>query len=318
MANTLRLKRSSVASKVPLTTDLQLGELAINTFDGKLFLKKDNGTASIVEIGAGGGGGASVTISDTAPSSPSAGNLWWNSSEGQMYIYYNDGNTSQWVIANAFVGSSVAYLPITGGTVNGNLNVSTSGTLGNSSLNANLGVVARVDTAGVTPYFQLYNSNAGSNQKTWRIGGGSSGQLVFETVNDAYSAATERARLDSSGNLLFNSGYGSVATAYGCRAWVNFNGTSTVAIRASGNVTSITDNGVGDYTVNFTNAMPDVNYSAVGAVKELDNTNISSVFLNIGANQTVANTYATGSIRVTTQSGTTKYDSVVVNVAIFR
>ena len=46
-----------------------------------------------------------------------------------------------------------------------------------------------------------------------------------------------------------------------CRAWVNFNGTGTVAIRASFNVSSITDNGTGDYTVNFTNAMPDVNYS---------------------------------------------------------
>ena len=51
------------------------------------------------------------------------------------------------------------------------------------------------------------------------------------------------------------------APIYACRAWVNFNGTGTVAIRASGNVSSITDNGVGDYTVNFTTAMPDVNYS---------------------------------------------------------
>lgn len=51
------------------------------------------------------------------------------------------------------------------------------------------------------------------------------------------------------------------APVYACRAWVNFNGTGTVAIRASGNVTSITDNGTGDYTVNFTTAMPDVNYS---------------------------------------------------------
>lgn len=50
------------------------------------------------------------------------------------------------------------------------------------------------------------------------------------------------------------------APLYACRAWVNFNGTGTVAIRASGNVTSITDNGVGDYTVNFTNALPDANY----------------------------------------------------------
>lgn len=67
---------------------------------------------------------------------------------------------------------------------------------------------------------------------------------------------------DASGNFLFNSGYGSVAVAYGCRAWVNFNGTGTVAIRASGNVSSITDSGVGQYTTNFTTAMPDVNYAA--------------------------------------------------------
>ena len=47
-----------------------------------------------------------------------------------------------------------------------------------------------------------------------------------------------------------------------CRAWVNFNGTGTVAIRASYNVSSITDNGTGDYTVNFITAMSDVNYEA--------------------------------------------------------
>ena len=69
-------------------------------------------------------------------------------------------------------------------------------------------------------------------------------------------------QFDSSANFKFNSGYGSVATAYGCRAWVNFNGTGTVAIRGSGNVSSITDNGTGDYTVNFTTALPDANYSA--------------------------------------------------------
>jgi hypothetical protein len=55
------------------------------------------------------------------------------------------------------------------------------------------------------------------------------------------------------------------APIYGARAWVNFNGTGTVAIRASGNVSSITDNGTGDYTVNFATAMPDANYSLTGA-----------------------------------------------------
>lgn len=53
MANLVKLKRSAVAGKVPLTTDLELGELAVNTYDGKLYTKKDDGTASVVELGAG-------------------------------------------------------------------------------------------------------------------------------------------------------------------------------------------------------------------------------------------------------------------------
>lgn len=55
MPNTVRVKRSAVQGKVPLTTDLQLGELAVNTFDGKLFMKRNNGTDSIVEVGASSG-----------------------------------------------------------------------------------------------------------------------------------------------------------------------------------------------------------------------------------------------------------------------
>lgn len=47
-----------------------------------------------------------------------------------------------------------------------------------------------------------------------------------------------------------------------CKAWVNFNGTGTVAIRGGYNVSSITDNGSGDYTVNFTTAMVDANYAS--------------------------------------------------------
>ena len=53
------------------------------------------------------------------------------------------------------------------------------------------------------------------------------------------------------------------APSYTCRAWVNFNGTGTVAIRAGGNVSSITDNGTGDYTVNFATALPDADYAAM-------------------------------------------------------
>jgi hypothetical protein len=71
------------------------------------------------------------------------------------------------------------------------------------------------------------------------------------------------------GNLQFNSGYGSVATAYGCRAWVNFNGTTNTGgfctIRGSGNVTTVADRGTGLYTINFTTAMPDANYCGVAS-----------------------------------------------------
>lgn len=84
----------------------------------------------------------------------------------------------------------------------------------------------------------------------------------FESLR-FYTQQIERARIDSAGTLQFNSGYGSVAPAYGCRAWVNFNGQGTVAIRASGNVSSVTDLGTGNYRVNFATAMPDANYAAV-------------------------------------------------------
>jgi hypothetical protein len=69
------------------------------------------------------------------------------------------------------------------------------------------------------------------------------------------------------GTVQYNNGFGSVATVYGTRAWVNFNGTGVLAIRASGNVSSVSDVGVGTYTVNMTTAMPDANYSAVACTQ---------------------------------------------------
>lgn len=65
---------------------------------------------------------------------------------------------------------------------------------------------------------------------------------------------------------------GSTEVGQFCRAWVNFNGTGTVAIRDSFNVSSITDNNTGDYTVNFTNAMPNANYAVNYSGKVSDNT----------------------------------------------
>lgn len=101
---------------------------------------------------------------------------------------------------------------------------------------------------------------------------------------------------------------------------MNFNGQGTVTIRASGNVTSITDNGVGDYTVNFTNAMPDTNYSFVGFNRKDNDLNDGIVAVNSLA----SSTKTTSAVRVysryrdNTAAGTGPFDSGEVNVIVMR
>ena len=129
---------------------------------------------------------------------------------------------------------------------------------------------------------------------------------------------TEVGRFDSSANFQFNSGYGSAAVAYGCRAWVNFNGTGTVAIRASGNVSSITDNGTGYYTLNYGTAMPDVNYSYLAKSTRSTNNTAASTDMN---NSATCVDPTTSTLIVKTgypQGVNTVEDSPNVTVAIFR
>lgn len=102
---------------------------------------------------------------------------------------------------------------------------------------------------------------------------------------------------------------------YKCRAWVNFNGTGTVAIRASGNVTSITDNGTGDYTVNFTTAMPDANYSTLISSKAVSGSNSTSGQINFSDTELVRSVRLWFSSLTSSGTGT---DRATVNVAIFR
>ena len=101
------------------------------------------------------------------------------------------------------------------------------------------------------------------------------------------------------------------APLYMCRAWVNFNGTGTVAIRASGNVSSITDNGSGDYKVNFTTAMPDTNYTLSGVT--LDIVGLVNVDTTIGS-------MLTSSVEISVVDSRTgnKSDYSFVGLAVFR
>jgi len=168
-----------------------------------------------------------------------------------------------------------------------------------------------VSGAGATNA-QIYNTtlNAGMNIGVDTVGG-----------NIATTAAVpikfapngvERARIDSSGNFQFNSGYGSVATAYGCRAWINFNGTGTPAIRASGNVSTITDNGTGDYAINFTTAMPDADYGVVC----LNHQSTGNAPVNININ--TSRTSTASLVQISTTQAAVRLDTTLAHLAVFR
>ena len=136
------------------------------------------------------------------------------------------------------------------------------------------------------------------------------GRLVFSTTADGASSPTERLRIASDGSISsVIPGGSTLYPRFGCRAWVNFNGTGVVAIRASGNVSSITDNGTGDYTVNFTTALSDANYAVIG-----------SAFTNVtgSAGPNLNTTPTTSSVRVYTGNPASFADATGCYFAIFR
>jgi hypothetical protein len=106
------------------------------------------------------------------------------------------------------------------------------------------------------------------------------------------------------------------------KAWVNFNGTGTVAIRASFNVTSITDNATSDYTINFTTAMSDANYSVGGMSMRISDTITSGNsphVIMIHGNATYGNAVTTSSVRINAKlANGNNEDPLAVSVQIFR
>jgi hypothetical protein len=162
-----------------------------------------------------------------------------------------------------------------------------------------------IENTGASANSTIKYSNSGKN---WYAGLRGDTSNIWAVADDSAFRMT----VDGSGNLGFNSGYGSVATAYGCRAWVNFNGSGGSSIRGSGNVSSVTRNAGGDYTVNFTTAMVDVNYCAM--VSQDDATNDG--WPNIWSNSNVATT----SCRIGTgkRPGTGNNDRTYVGFAVFR
>jgi hypothetical protein len=135
---------------------------------------------------------------------------------------------------------------------------------------------------------------------------------TFSSTGIDDNASANALTIDSSSNLQFNSGFGSVATAYAVRAWVKFNGSGTLSVGGSGNVGSVTDNGTGEYTLNFTNNMPDTNYAYVTTACDADGTRAT---LSQGATKSTS-ALTVDAVRYTTDVSVVDLNDC--NVAILR
>jgi len=249
-------------------------------------------------------------------------------------VLSGDTSGSVTLDAPAVSGTTTLTLPTTSGTViasdsSGNVGIGTTTPTGKLDItqatNGNAFVVNAL--GGETPNFTVQ----GSGEQTFRLYNNASTGSTRTSIKLAsrlntdweWIAFTDNAGtgvndltisnlagqaliIDASRNLRFNSGYGSVATAYGCRAWVKFNGTGVIA--NNGNVSSVTKNSTGNYTVNFTTSMPDVNYSAVATA------DISG--WNTGATQT--GDYQTTSIGIQSRNLSMTATDALVSVAVFR
>ena len=157
------------------------------------------------------------------------------------------------------MASSIAAITTGSGGI-----VSTGDSSGNLNLVSDTTTIVAVTSAGVSVTGTLTASGtttlaspvlSGTVTGTYTLGG--TPTLTAPALGTPASGVLTNCTGISVASLSTASGS---APSYSARAWVNFNGTGTVAIRGSGNVSSITDNGTGYYTMNFTTAMPDANY----------------------------------------------------------
>ena len=267
------------------------------------------------------------------------------SSAGRALIDDADATAQRATLGLGTMATATAadYLPLAGGAITGN--VTSSGTIVTSGV---FTAQANITARRFTSVGQLVISRAegASSAPTVIASGADCGQVLVQGYHGAgyvpigslVGVATDVPTVSSSpGKLSFRTTpVGAVAPAsrmeiypdgsqhtvipggttlypsFACRAWVNFNGTGTPDIRGSGNVSSITDNGVGDYTVNFTTAMADANYTYTHAYSTEANGHVGMGLLH---------TLTAASLRVVhyaPTNGAWTVDKAWVNIAVFR
>ena len=188
MANTIKIKRSAVPSKVPVTGDLALGELAINTYDGKLFTKKDNGTASIVEIGAG------ISDGDKGDITVSGSGGTWTIDNGVVTNAKLAGSITDDKLSTISTAGKVANSATTATNANTISAIVARDALGNFSANtitATLNGSAATLTTARTINGTAFNGNANIVTDNWgtarTLTVGSTGKSVNGSGNVAWS-----------------------------------------------------------------------------------------------------------------------------------
>lgn len=250
----------------------------------------------------------------------SDGTDWKYATTGYATYYASNLGQHEWFVApSGTANNTITFTQAMTLDGSGNLGI------GTSSPTFDIGSGVDVERTGDTAVVRAYRTDASVLGGISLIGANSSNGIYSagEKPVIIYTNETEQARIDSAGLFKFNSGYGSVAVAYGCRAWVNFNGTGTVAIRGDGNVDTITDAGTGRYTVNFTTAMPDANYAVVATCNQAPTGAASANSFGLYATATDGSTgvtRTTTAVQLQAKYGTsaTAQDVAEAHVAIFR
>lgn len=257
-----------------------------------------------------------VGISSAGEVTVYGGNVTLN---GQGDLRFADSDSSNWVAfqAPATIASNITWtLPNADGTSGQSLTTNGSGALSWSTITPT--IASRSDVDGVHTTGTVTSGSAsltvasatGIVQGMVVVGEGiTPGTTVSTIVSTTVTLSANAGATLSSDPVGFYDNTkalspGSVGGQL-CRAWVNFNGTSTVAIRASFNVSSITDNGTGDYTVNFTTAMPDANYAP-------------QLTIDVGLRHQATSQTAAGVTVGTFNTSGVAFDASGIYVAIFR
>jgi hypothetical protein len=274
---------------------------ATNNQNANVNAVSDNATAVSLRVFGSAAGSAGMLAANSTMLYTSAADLNLVADNGSGVIKFATGGTTERMRI----------------TSTGNVGINTSGPsakLTVNDANPTRGIVGRFSNTAGSSQTGAQIQISQSAVQDWAFGQPAGvDAFAFWSGRDISSAdGTERMRIASDGTISTTIG-STLYGAYSARAWVNFNGTGTVAIRQSRNVSSITDNNTGDYTVNLTTAMPDGEYSAVSSGGTGGN-NIRMCSCS------PVSTTSTSQIRVIgiTVGASALIDLDVVSVAIFR